>query len=435
MTGSPVNSPVAPRAAPGLEYGEPEDREADTKLGQHRQRRLAMIRATQSTRSAAVGGEGRSANRLSPHKLEEVYRQEPLLRRAIHKWSGAIVREWFKVVDPKTGQEHQVNQLVQAWARHIKLKRKLRDVLVASRTYGDILVEFEWDDDASSDQPVLANSFLVDVHTIDPVTATLREVVDENGDVRVKLVQQTGASKITLHPDRVRHEVIDRLEGRLRGLSAIEVAFHNAISKIQGDQASGEILFHAGVPHKHIKIIEATDDEIEFYTNMLKDPKFSRGLATDENISITQLNPVVLDPEPFYDHFRDSIAAAVGLPSMMVEGAQAGQVSGSETNLEDFRGDITDIRENILDGLIEDIIWGLTGLDFSEFEIKWNPFPRNKESEAKTWRELANAVAVLINSCRLKPEAAFELVGVTVKEDMFEERPRGVLPAVEEAPE
>lgn len=399
-------------------------------------RRLELVKAlrrqTSDTRTPSVGeGDQPATNVLRPERLQQVFREEPLTRRGINKHAGSVVKEWFQLTDPKDqDQEHPENQAFQAWAKAIQLKRKAKLALVDAHVYGDGLFELEWDDEGDSDAPIPADAVLLDVHVIDPATVTLRRQKDDNGLWRTGLTQRAGGQTVVLHPDRLRHFKLSELSGHIGGLSTIEAAFHTAISKIASDQSLGDLVRHCGVPLRHGVITNGSPEEIDALWAILKSPKLNRGIVTDDRTVVNQLNPTVINVEPFYDAYVTSLAAAIGLPKMMLTGAQAGQLTGSQVNLDDFHGDLTEVRENVLDPFLRDVVVGTTRLDPAGFDLWWHPFPKNMEAEARALRDKSVAFLTFTTG-GVAPMAAARLLDLDLDdEDLGPPTPRvpGFLP-------
>ena len=395
---------------------------------------LLLKRATTAARRGAFGSATPRTNRLPYTKLEALYRQEPLLQRGIQKHTGDLVKNGLIVVEPGTTDPAPVNDDFQEWANDSFMWTKVREALVADHIHGDGIVEIEWDDPLEPDQPVPPSAVPVAIHVIDPVGVEFHAFTDADERVRYMLVQRPlgglTSKKVVLHPDRYHHFRFKTLPGFVHGLSTVEAAYHAAMSKVKGDQGIGELLFNSGTPKVFGAISEGGDPEIEAVTEMLNDPDFVRGYVWHDRLSLTQLNPTAINPEPYYDALRESIAAAIGLPAMFLVGAQAGAVTGSETNLDDYHSDLLQVQVSVLEPFIVRMVTGLTGVEPGDFDIAWEPFPVSPDRQAAALRDQATAFDTLTK--HLKPEAAARVVGFALTEDDFkEEAPRpALLPGV-----
>lgn len=385
-------------------------------------RRLMLARLTSIVRNAGAGIVQRPSV-VRPEVLEQLYRQEPLLTRGIQKHSGDVVKHWFRLVKPGTTEEHQANKAFQAWARQKQLKAKTRNALISSHVYGDGFFEYEWSDKGLStvEAPPPPGNRLLDVHLIDAATVRLEKHVRRQGKDRVlefELVQMV-EDMVRLHPTRYDHVRLKTLPGFVHGIASVEAAYHAALSKIKGDQAVGEILFYAGQPYRRFGVNSEDQDDIATVTKMVQSPEFQRGIVWDNSLTVEQFNPEGIDPGPYHAIMKSSIAAAIGIPVMLLEGAQAGAVEGSETNLDDYQGDLRGVQE-LITPVMERIASGVTGLPTDAFEVYWEPFPTSPQKEAMVLREKFTAFSMATTSGVTK-QAAAKLLKLDLSDDDFTE--------------
>lgn len=389
---------------------------------------LLLQRLTRATRTAGLGSEQR-ANRLNPEKLEAIFRQEPLLQRAVYMHAGDLVKMGFDLVDKK-GDPLPGGDVVAAWFRDAFWTARTQEAIVGAHVHGDGLVEIEWDDTRDATQAPPASSLPVALHVIDPATCDFEPFTDKDGRTRDMLVQRAGGDVVRLHPDRYHHLVLKKLPGYKHGLSSVEAAAHAAIAKIKGDQGSGEAVYYAGVGKQLFTLANASDPELEAVAAMVANPDFIRAFIWNDRLKAQELNPTVLDPAPFYAAWKGSICAAVPVPEALVTGVNAGGVTGSETNLTHYHGDLLQVDKTVLEPFVVRLVVGLTGYEPGEFDVKWREWPVSKQQEAATLRELSTALLNL-DTFGLTKEAAARLAGLQVtKEDFKPEPPPGFLPPV-----
>lgn len=402
-----------------------------------RRARLFFQRFTEAARSVFLHEEPR-ANRLDADILEALFSQEPWLNRGITKHAGDVVKHGFRLTKPsEANTDHAEDKDFQAWARSIRLAPKWNDGLVSAHVYGDGLLEYEYDDGGSGDAPVLEGAELVDVHVVDPAYVRFRRFKDDDGTRRHYLVQEVkGGEVVKLHPDRYEHLRLKKLPGRKHGLSSVEVAFHAAMSKVKADQGLGEILYRNGVPFRQAAIKDASDQDIADLTKILLDRKMRDWVVWDDSLVVTQHNPSAPNPQPYYDALGESIAAAIGVGVMMLKGAQAGAVTGSETNLVDYHSDLLQVKVNVLEPGLERVVAGRLGLTADEYDVAWAPFPVSDEAEAVALRERATAFT-LLKGAGVDPTEAARVAGLELKATAFLPAPAapGLLPPVGTRPD
>lgn len=394
--------------------------------------KLLLQRMTRAVRST-LGGTEDSANRVSPEKLEATFRQEPLLQNGCFMHAGDLVKNGFTIVD-QDGNEHPDNKVIQAWFRDTFWSPRAMEALIGCHMHGDGFLEIEWNDAKPGEQAPPASAVPIAVHVVDPTTCDLQAFQDRDGSTKDRLVQRVaGEADVVLHPDRFHHLVLKKLPRYKRGLSTVEAAFHAALAKIKGDQGSGELVFYAGHGKPLFTVKNGSDGELEAVVQMVNSRDFTRAYVWTDKLSATELNPTVLDPASFYAAWEKSVAAAIGMPSMLLTGAQAGAVVGSETNLAHYFGILHQVQRNVLEPLVVRLVVGLTGLKPGSFDVEWASFDMGEAANAAAVREKATAFSLLVGN-NVKPLAAARLVGLDLNEDDLDEPPAGFLPPVAGAP-
>lgn len=413
-----------------MQKADPDDVRAGTEVALENPNRVSLKRLTEAARRP--GARAQRVNRLSYEVRESIYRQEPWLLRGVNKQTGDLVKHGFTVILPDAEDSHPDDPLFQAWLRRTRALQIVRQALIAAHVHGDGLVEIEWDDEATDgSQPVPDGAMPVAVYVIDPVSCTFEKNKETDEQF---LVQDNFGRPVVLHPDRYHHFFFNRLPGHVHGIATVEVVYHAALSKVKGDQGSGEVVYNAGQPKVHSQTKDPTPGEIEEKTEMINDGDFVRGYATDDRTTITQLNPLALDPKTYYDAWKSSEAAGIGIPVMMLEGAQAGAVTGSETNLVDYHSDQHQVKVNVLDDFFKRMASAVLLADETEFDLKWSEPPMSKQAMAVAARDAATAFG-LFRTNGFTPEAAARLSGLEVGQDDFEETGQGPnLPPITESP-
>lgn len=392
-----------------FQRNEPSQREASRVRGWFRQ-----FGVPNSARAGANNELG-ALNRIPAGELLKVYRQEPMIRRGILKHSGDLTRENFHVVDPDQGENTQDEEF-QAWAQAINLKGKMREAMVACHLYGDAIVERIFDDELPADEEPPAGATLVDVQVLDGRNTTLTWQPQEDGSWRVGAKQRaTAKPEVIFHPSRIHHFRLHAVPGEVRGLSTVEAAYHTAMSKVQSDQALGEIVRHHGPGLRHAQVEGGNQKTIDMINGLFEDSKMLRGLATGDDVTITQHNASSMGVADYYEAFYTGIAAAIGMPVAMLKGVQAGAVTGSETNRADYQDDLMQTRHNTLDPFIHRTIEGRLGVPHDH---EWDDFQELPQDMARMVDQKASAYETLRRSGIPGVHAA-KFVGIDLPEEAF----------------
>lgn len=388
--------------------------------------RLQLKRATEAARRAGL----RAArnHRIDWRVLEAISTQEPFFLRCVEKQTGDMVKHGFKVVKVGDEDKHDSDDLVQAWLRNEFILSRIRQALINAHVYKEGLVEIEWDDGGAPETAVPDDALPVTVHVIDTVGIRFEKGKGEDADKEF-LVQDLGGQRpVVLHPSRY-HRFHFHFVGR--PVSSAEIAYHALMAQVKGVQGGGEVVYNAGQPKAHAQVKDPKPNELDETTEMINSDDFVRGYATDDRTIITQLNPATFDPSPFHAEWHLCAAAAVGVPVMMGEGAQAGAVTGSETNVADYHSDLRLVETTILEPFFTILVRHFVGS--AEFDISWIDPPTMPTVEATQRREKAAALNQFI-AAGLTKEAAAREAGLKLSEEDFEEEPEGIMPPVMPGP-
>lgn len=109
-----------------------------------------------------------------------------------------------------------------------------------------------------------------------------------------------------------------------------------------------------------------------------------------------------LNPTSYFEAAMKCVASSLNLPYALIVGVQAGQVTGSETNLVDYYSDIHTVQALEIQPVLEDIYDRLmdTGqLPKAEYETVWNPlFEMDEKDKVEIEKMEAERDKILIES-------------------------------------
>ncbi|MHA2068383.1 MAG: anti-CBASS protein Acb1 family protein [Candidatus Thorarchaeota archaeon] len=216
-----------------------------------------------------------------------------------------------------------------------------------------------------------------------------------------------------VHESRLMKIVPFPFDDNIDGMSIIDANEDKLLVKKTMDWTMGETVWRHIIPF--LEVITPDDDEafqdaVTLFANGIigKDVFTHVNAPDDEGWEFKLHSPKnVLDPEPYYRNTISTLSAGLLVPKVLLEGAGAGTISGSTTNLDSFFSDVTAEQNMIITPFIRDFFqkmfdlgvmkrYGWTKNFIPDYRIVWNP-PYELSGEELARQELmeARALAVL----------------------------------------
>jgi hypothetical protein len=377
--------------------------------------------------------------RLTPEEMERAYRSCGVLWKGINKRARDAFRKGFIVKPDGEDRELQVklNGASREWMRTTAYKPKAIQALREMFVFGDGFLELAYDEkNARSEKEPDPRASITAVYNVDPfsilpvrdpetgnikayltpsgppdpvlvapgqIPGLQRRTVDVRGLDR-RAIQQWAAGKgnlpkgvTALHPKRIQHFQVNALREHPDGLgiSIIEPAYINALAKLAGDHAAGDILEWYSKGFFVLTIDFATPDDLRKAQDTLDAAKNARKnyFVGSERSHFDIKSPAIANIKQFYDNFYIEIAAALEMPSMVATGAQKGTVSGSGADLEEYNDDVFAFQDLLLDAPMLEMMRRV--LKRSDISLQWIPLYVNKQTEADIAMKRSQATASL----------------------------------------
>ena len=372
-----------------------------------------------------------SIPRLSYEELELAYRRSALVFKGVNRKSRDAIRKGFRVL-PDTEDRDLALQLdaqAREWMRRTGFKTKTIRALREMFVLGDGFLElgFRSGEDAASPPPRRAEP--ASVYNVDPVSIRPARHPD-TGDVvaylhgpNVRSVPQREVSAFAaggklprgctaIHPDRIIHFQVNSIRDPQDGygISIIEAAYVNVVSKLAGDLAAGDILEWYAKGFFTLNIEYATPEELKQATELLEAAKNARKnyFVGSDRSKFDVKTPSVANVKPFYDNFHIEIAAALEMPTMVLLGVQKGTVTGSGTDLVEYYDDIAAFQELLLEAPMLNVLRRVLNRD--DFSIAWTPLYADKQTEADIQFKRAQSAAQVFGSSILSRREAIRFL-------------------------
>lgn len=336
---------------------------------------------------------------LTPEAQTFIFMREPLINKGIRKKARDIFREWHDIVpisdDIPEEEIDKARRIIEEFNQKAQTKAKLMQATVAAMVYGDGFLEVSYKEDDSlsaEDEPPEGaepdNLYLIK-------SSTITKVEYDEYHEPLYWIQGKGSDERKIHRDRLIHICVDPRPDSVFGVSKIDLAYKVLLSKMNADEAHGEILWRFGKGFIIIQAPGMTPDEQKVIEEAITKKLSPKSIFVgDSSYKVDVKNPSTIDPEPFNDYFYTNIAAALEMPKAILLGVQAGAVTGSEVNLKEYYNDIRNIQETIFTPILTWLYKRLLeshGLEW-KYRIKWNPLFVDEKSEAEILDRRASAI-------------------------------------------
>jgi len=347
-------------------------------------------------------------------QLEMAYRRDPIIRKGITKRAMDIFGRWCTIdipidgVDVDDGTLSDIAHFVSGTALKSKLALFERNRCV----YGSAFMEL--DDGGTDAMSELTVGGLRDVHVLYP--PAMAPAVDRYGTL-THYVYKWGGDEKDIHPSRIIHLLFDTLGEGLHGYGAIEAAYTNVVSKMNADKAAGDMLYMKGSPLP-VGYTPGDQKSMDVMEKILRDLGPDSYIALgkkDEGWDVTFEGGDIPNLTPFTNNFYINIAAACGMPMMILLGVQKGSVTGSEIDMAEWRTTVEMVQENDYSPVIRRIYSAFLGLDPFPYEVYWLPLWIDEKAQAEIFKMKADVADAL----SVNPAFPAELIWETVENMEF----------------
>lgn len=360
---------------------------------------------------------------LTPAEMEKAYRSSGLIFKGVNKKARDTLRKGFRVVPDAEDREvaKTLNATAREWMRSTGYLPKAIQALREMFVFGDGFLELSFPGNADSFSPAPSKApvaiYNVDPFSILPVKAPgtgaiMAYLAPTADNVNVRRLDRKEVKKwaagtgplpkgvVAIHPTRIQHFQVNALRQNPDGLgiSIIQAAYINALAKLAGDNAAGDVLEWYSKGFFVLKIRDGTPEEIEEALDALEAAKQAHKnyFAGSDRSDFDIKSPLIANVKQFYDNFHIDIAAALEMPVMVLIGVQTGTVTGSETDLTQYYDDVHGFQTLHLEAPILDMMERVLGRD--DISVEFAPIYVNKQTEADIAFKRAQATSQLFGS-------------------------------------
>jgi len=378
---------------------------------------------------------------VEDEKVEKLYRRDPIVHRAVEKEIEDLFGLRPSVEADSKELEDAIKELL--FGKTTDLYKNFKEASKGSYLNGMALIYLNFDNsediktepDAVEEVTQSGVIYKKDVHdykldkdltseNFNEVRSWILEIskegsqdVKDDGGVR-RTTSEDLADEVPKIPrtevnaSRVIHVVYDTIFNDPWGISKIAPEFDSHIyrktiveSAVSAFHQNAEGIRAFSLPEK------ATDKERKFLRKNIKMLNVRSDMMIPHGTEILHPGPDLADPSDLIEHLMETSTA---MPYQILTGTQAGQVTGSETNLMIYYIEINKRRRGKINDMLMDKLEYLQekgALPEGDFSLDWGDvLPPNHEEEAGILSKTAVAVERLYDSGVVSEEEARDML-------------------------
>jgi len=369
-------------------------------------------------RSGTGGVAGEYAADITDDVRTFAITREPVAHRIVFHVAHDIFDNWFKVVpegeDDETKQT-EFDKKIQAELTRLRAKRELSLMSVFERAYGWSIIVLGYEDEGEDLTEEVKNPTAVrEIKAYGPPQIPKVDTVKDKTDPRYGLpliyhIKRPGIiSHLKVHYSRVIHWATRRTYSESReeweGLSTLDPVWDDIVTLRNIRWGMGQTMYRYGSGFPDLTFIGKEMSDIEDYidsgafANLSARTYFAH--TEDEVLEFKGLAGKALDPMNYYLPIIEQISCGTGIPMAILRGVQAGALTGSEVNQQEYYGIVSDAQSAYEWGIrkLIDIIRGVynpDNVELADFEFNWQSGIELTE-EKKSQIELNNMQALQI---------------------------------------
>jgi len=305
--------------------------------------------------------------------------REPVAHFLTYNMAADVVDKWFMIDDPSTeGGDPKIDEAVQNALTGLKMKDCLKTALEYERIYGWSLLVGSFSDARdwrSLEFPLKKGSQLLQlvVYPKTKVQVWTKEI-DENsqrfGESVIYKIDRGEGKYLYVHYSRC-----CKVQTRTNGKSVLDPIWDDLTCGRNIRWGSSQWMYRTGGGFPVIKFPPGTTKEqledwidSNAFSNLMA--RTYIGITGDMEFTFEGAQGRALDPQPFFHTNLEQIAAGSGVPEPILRGAQAGALTGSEVNQQQYYKVISRIQtslEDVLRWVIDHLVEAgqITGLSKS----------------------------------------------------------------------
>ncbi len=358
---------------------------------------------------------------VEDEKVEKLYRRDPIVHRAVEK----EIEDLFGLRPSIEGDSEELEDAIEEllFGKKTDLYKNFKKATKGSYLNGMSLIYLNYDNSEDiEEEPEAVEEvtqsgviYKKDVHDynldkdltserFNEVRSWELEIGKSSGNVK----GQDSVPRTEVHSSRLIHVVYDTIFNDPWGISKVEPEFDSHVfrkvvveSAVSAYHQNAEGIRAFSLPEN------ASEKEREFLRKNIKMLNVRNDMMIPHGTEVLHPGPDLADPSELIEHLMETSTA---MPYQILTGTQAGQVTGSETNLLIYYIEVNKRRRGKINDMLMDKLEYLQekgALPEGDFSLDWGDvLPPDHEEEAGVLSKTAVAVERLYDSGLLSEEEA-----------------------------
>jgi len=350
--------------------------------------------AESSTEGIGIRGAGETSRTQfgEPINLEDLIfavKREPVANRVVFQVAHDIFDNWFEVEEVAEKPNPDFDKAVQKALSDLNAKSVFTQMAVFERLSGWAVIVLGYVDygrtlaDPVSDPKEIRNmaAYMGDLQ----VTVQTADI-DKQPDsprfglpIYYTLNRGLGQQQVKVHYSRVLHFATRLLDDPFKGLSTLEPIYDDLTVLRNVRWGMGQTMFRYGSGFPDIELQGATKRQLDEFeqSQQFKNLNARTYFLHNEKqkVEFKGLQGRALNPEPYYIPIMENISAGTSIPMAILRGVQAGALTGSGVDQEQYFKSVSDAQSRYEPGLREliDILMriGQISMQVEDYKIKW----------------------------------------------------------------
>jgi len=305
------------------------------------------VRIPQTSTSLGAG----FGDPINTDDLEYASTREPIAGFLIYGIASDIIEKWFKLNKSKTeGEDPDFDLQIQKVLSSLKFKKTLRQLIEYERLYGKALLVASFDDASNITQLQKERKKGAEPKQLIAYPPTQYKILSHNknpqsprfGQPETYNINAFGGVTYTLHWSRC-----NEIQTRTNGKSILELIWDDLTCGRNIRWGVAQWIFRTGGGFAVIKFpkeingVATTREQLQAWGNAKEWSDITHrtyiGILNEVmDFKFEGAQGAALNPEPFFDTNTKQIAKATGIPKSILEGAEAGALTGSELNNQQY---------------------------------------------------------------------------------------------------
>jgi hypothetical protein len=316
-------------------------------------------------------------------------KREPIAKRLVFDVAHDVFDKWFKVEDVSEKPDPKFDQVVQKALADLNAKSVFSQMAAFERGFGWAIIAMTFVDYAEdASKPVKSPKGIEELFAYAGDLHFTVQSSDEDKDRKSSryglpvryTMNEKGASQRKIHYTRVIHFATRLLDHLYKGESVLGCLYDDVTVSRNVRWGLGQTIYRIGGGFPDITYKGATKKELDDFENsqQLKNLNARSYMLHSDRVTVDFKGAAgkALNPEPYNNIIVESESIGSGVPAPMLRGAQAGAISGSETNQLDYGKIVSDAQgryepgvRQLIDLLIE---CGQIQTNVKEYRFVWN---------------------------------------------------------------